>query len=75
MGQWSHPLSIVLTSVFITYLAMVVAHSLHRTLFRTSLFRSHFHTSHCLFAVGKAIRTFKLADIGEGITECEIIRW
>ena len=24
---------------------------------------------------GKVLRTFKLADIGEGITECEVIRW
>ena len=23
----------------------------------------------------KAIKQFKLADIGEGITECEVIRW
>ncbi|KAF7314455.1 Dihydrolipoamide acetyltransferase component of pyruvate dehydrogenase complex [Mycena kentingensis (nom. inval.)] len=27
------------------------------------------------FASRKVLRTFKLADIGEGITECEVIRW
>lgn len=50
-------------------------HPIHRVLFRKSLLRSHFHTSHYLLAASKVIRTFKLADIGEGITECEIIRW
>lgn len=24
---------------------------------------------------GKVVHTFKLADIGEGITECEVIKW
>ncbi|TCD71391.1 hypothetical protein EIP91_010097 [Steccherinum ochraceum] len=33
---------------------------------------SHFHTS---LARLKVTKTFKLADIGEGITECEVIRW
>ena len=32
-----------------------------------------FHTSRAVW--GKVLRTFKLADIGEGITECEIIKW
>ncbi|KAI6153081.1 2-oxoacid dehydrogenases acyltransferase-domain-containing protein [Pisolithus tinctorius] len=54
---------------------MVFARPLQRTLIRTSLFRSHFHANHCLLAARKSLRTFKLADIGEGITECEIIRW
>ncbi|KAI6028965.1 CoA-dependent acyltransferase [Pisolithus marmoratus] len=54
---------------------MVVARPLQRTLFRTSLLRSHFHVNHCLLSARKSLRTFKLADIGEGITECEIIRW
>ncbi|PSR99335.1 hypothetical protein PHLCEN_2v4148 [Hermanssonia centrifuga] len=34
---------------------------------------SLFHLSHSCW--GKVLRTFKLADIGEGITECEVIRW
>ncbi|KAL4254913.1 Dihydrolipoamide acetyltransferase component of pyruvate dehydrogenase complex [Abortiporus biennis] len=34
---------------------------------------SHFHTSFARWA--KVNKTFKLADIGEGITECEVIRW
>lgn len=34
---------------------------------------SHFHASAAQW--GKVLRTFKLADIGEGITECEVIRW
>ncbi|KAL4064769.1 2-oxoacid dehydrogenases acyltransferase-domain-containing protein [Scleroderma yunnanense] len=54
---------------------MVFVRPIQRVLFRTSHFRSHFHTSHCLRLANKAIRTFKLADIGEGITECEVIRW
>ncbi|CAL1696881.1 unnamed protein product [Somion occarium] len=36
-------------------------------------FVSHFHTSYPSWA--KVHKTFKLADIGEGITECEVIRW
>ncbi|KAH8826877.1 CoA-dependent acyltransferase, partial [Flagelloscypha sp. PMI_526] len=32
---------------------------------------SHFHSSALVYAA----KTFKLADIGEGITECEIIKW
>ncbi|KAI6020971.1 CoA-dependent acyltransferase [Pisolithus microcarpus] len=54
---------------------MVLERLLQRTLFRTSFLRSHFHVNHCLLAAQKSLRTFKLADIGEGITECEIIRW
>ena len=34
---------------------------------------SQFHSSS--IALRKVLRTFKLADIGEGITECEVIRW
>lgn len=34
---------------------------------------SCFHSSAICW--GKVLRTFKLADIGEGITECEVIRW
>ncbi|KAF7298908.1 Dihydrolipoamide acetyltransferase component of pyruvate dehydrogenase complex [Mycena indigotica] len=30
---------------------------------------------HARYASRKVLRTFKLADIGEGITECEVIRW
>ncbi|KAI0700483.1 2-oxoacid dehydrogenases acyltransferase-domain-containing protein [Cytidiella melzeri] len=33
----------------------------------------YFHTSRVCW--DKVLRTFKLADIGEGITECEVIRW
>ena len=32
-----------------------------------------FHTSRVCW--DKVLRTFKLADIGEGITECEVIKW
>ncbi|EGN92938.1 hypothetical protein SERLA73DRAFT_98510 [Serpula lacrymans var. lacrymans S7.3] len=34
---------------------------------------SHFHTSPSWSS--KVLRQFKLADIGEGITECEVIKW
>ncbi|KAI0089932.1 2-oxoacid dehydrogenases acyltransferase-domain-containing protein [Irpex rosettiformis] len=41
---------------------------------RPVLLRSRcFHTSRVCW--DKVLRTFKLADIGEGITECEVIRW
>ncbi|KAJ7069670.1 CoA-dependent acyltransferase [Mycena amicta] len=30
---------------------------------------------HARYASRKVLRTFNLADIGEGITECEVIRW
>ncbi|TDL22404.1 CoA-dependent acyltransferase [Rickenella mellea] len=33
-----------------------------------------FHSS-ALWASHKVVQQFKLADIGEGITECEVIRW
>ncbi|KAJ7104406.1 CoA-dependent acyltransferase [Mycena belliarum] len=36
---------------------------------------AHFHTTHTLWASRTVVHTFKLADIGEGITECEVIRW
>ncbi|THH15295.1 hypothetical protein EW146_g5158 [Bondarzewia mesenterica] len=36
---------------------------------------SHFHTSHSSWASRKVLQKFKLADIGEGITECEVIKW
>ncbi|OBZ78609.1 Lipoamide acyltransferase [Grifola frondosa] len=36
---------------------------------------SHLHASHPSSAVHKVLKRFTLADIGEGITECEIIRW
>jgi len=34
-----------------------------------------FHTSASSWASRKVLQTFKLADIGEGITECEVVRW
>ena len=35
----------------------------------------HLHTSSAYWASAKALRRFRLADIGEGITECEVIKW
>ena len=32
------------------------------------------HTSQALWA-HKVLKHFKLADVGEGITECEVIKW
>ncbi|KAG6887144.1 hypothetical protein C0995_001027 [Termitomyces sp. Mi166 len=37
--------------------------------------RAYFHSSATLWAMRKVVHKFKLADIGEGITECEIIKW
>ncbi|EPQ61263.1 CoA-dependent acyltransferase [Gloeophyllum trabeum ATCC 11539] len=36
---------------------------------------SLFHTSSTAWASRKVLQKFKLADIGEGITECEVIKW
>ncbi|KAJ7465960.1 CoA-dependent acyltransferase [Mycena latifolia] len=36
---------------------------------------ARFHTPHLRWASRTVVHTFKLADIGEGITECEVIRW
>lgn len=36
---------------------------------------SHLHTTALLLAKKKTIQQFRLADIGEGITECEVIKW
>ncbi|KAG6816569.1 hypothetical protein H0H87_004929 [Tephrocybe sp. NHM501043] len=37
--------------------------------------RAYFHSSSPLWLTRKVVHQFKLADIGEGITECEIIKW
>jgi 2-oxoisovalerate dehydrogenase E2 component (dihydrolipoyl transacylase) len=56
---------------------LIMLATLHRHLFRrcpTSV--SRFHTANVLaFASRKVLEKFKLADIGEGITECEVIKW
>jgi 2-oxoisovalerate dehydrogenase E2 component (dihydrolipoyl transacylase) len=36
---------------------------------------SYFHTSATSWAFRKVVHKFNLADIGEGITECEVIKW
>ncbi|KAH9020738.1 CoA-dependent acyltransferase [Lactarius hengduanensis] len=36
---------------------------------------AHFHLSPAWWAARKVLQQFKLADIGEGITECEVIKW
>ncbi|TFK48065.1 CoA-dependent acyltransferase [Heliocybe sulcata] len=36
---------------------------------------SSFHSSAIVWASRKVLQKFKLADIGEGITECEVIKW
>lgn len=46
-----------------------------RRLIGRSLVVSHFHTSQAFYGSRKVAQTFKLADIGEGITECEIVKW
>ena len=48
---------------------------IQRALVRGPVLRTHFHTAHALLAARKVLHTFKLADIGEGITECEVIKW
>ena len=36
---------------------------------------AYFHASPAWWAARKVLQRFKLADIGEGITECEVIKW
>jgi hypothetical protein len=54
---------------------VVLARPIQRTLFRGPFLRSRFHVLHPRFVARKVVHTFKLADIGEGITECEVIKW
>ncbi|KAF9218941.1 CoA-dependent acyltransferase [Gyrodon lividus] len=54
---------------------VVLARPIQRALFRGPFLRSHFHVNHSRLATRKVVHTFNLADIGEGITECEVIRW
>lgn len=42
-----------------------------RGFFKSTKFCRSFHTSGYL----EAIKPFLLADIGEGITECEVVQW
>ncbi|KAL5534961.1 hypothetical protein ACEPAF_3052 [Sanghuangporus sanghuang] len=50
------------------------SHCLQRILVRRPSLARHFHRS-SIWAARKVVQPFKLADIGEGITECEVIRW
>ncbi|KAG7090434.1 hypothetical protein E1B28_009553 [Marasmius oreades] len=36
---------------------------------------AHYHATNSVWAARKVTQKFKLADIGEGITECEVIKW
>ncbi|KAI0319888.1 2-oxoacid dehydrogenases acyltransferase-domain-containing protein [Amylostereum chailletii] len=42
---------------------------------RQQFLSSFLHTSQPWWAQRKVLHKFKLADIGEGITECEVIKW
>ncbi|KAG1814236.1 2-oxoacid dehydrogenases acyltransferase-domain-containing protein [Suillus subaureus] len=46
-----------------------------RRLLTRSTAVSHFHTFPPCLSSRRILQNFKLADIGEGITECEVIRW
>ncbi|KAH9053708.1 CoA-dependent acyltransferase [Lactarius vividus] len=46
-----------------------------RCMFRRRNTVAHFHLSPAWWAARKILQRFKLADIGEGITECEVIKW
>ncbi|KAL5518395.1 hypothetical protein ACEPAH_77 [Sanghuangporus vaninii] len=50
------------------------SHYLQRIIIRRLSLARHFHRS-SVWAARKVVQPFKLADIGEGITECEVIRW
>ncbi|KII86261.1 hypothetical protein PLICRDRAFT_55995 [Plicaturopsis crispa FD-325 SS-3] len=53
---------------------MLLSRPLRRLLARPAVV-SHFHSSRASWASPKVLQKFKLADIGEGITECEVISW
>lgn len=57
-----------------TTAAATIARPMRLLLFRPRVV-SHFHTSRTAWATRKALQQFRLADIGEGITECEVIKW
>ncbi|KAF9245406.1 2-oxoacid dehydrogenases acyltransferase-domain-containing protein [Melanogaster broomeanus] len=48
---------------------VLLARPIQRRLFCVPFLRSHFHIHHTQLAARKVVHTFKLADIGEGITE------
>ncbi|KDQ51358.1 hypothetical protein JAAARDRAFT_185131 [Jaapia argillacea MUCL 33604] len=52
---------------------MFLPRRLHGPLLRGRV--AQFHSAHACWASRKVLQKFKLADIGEGITECEVIRW
>ncbi|KAH8111506.1 CoA-dependent acyltransferase [Phellopilus nigrolimitatus] len=51
-----------------------VVRPLRRLLLRRPVLARHLHRSSA-WAARKLVQPFKLADIGEGITECEVIKW
>ncbi|KAF8883828.1 CoA-dependent acyltransferase [Infundibulicybe gibba] len=53
---------------------MMFVHPLRRLIGRPALV-SYFHSTPNSWASRKVVQKFKLADIGEGITECEVIKW
>ncbi|KZP22094.1 CoA-dependent acyltransferase [Athelia psychrophila] len=53
---------------------MLLTRSLRLLIGRPAL-TSHFHSSQAAWATRKVLQKFKLADIGEGILECEVIKW
>ena len=53
---------------------MVPQRMLCRIITRHPRLVRHLHRSSA-WAARKTLQPFKLADIGEGITECEVIKW
>ena len=53
---------------------MLLVKPLRRLLGRPTAI-SYFHTTANSWASRKVIQKFNLADIGEGITECEVVKW
>ena len=72
-----HALNIYCWLVFVSVLQHSAMILLRQT--RCALSRrchiAYFHASPAWWAARKVLQRFKLADIGEGITECEVIRW
>src|SRR5580693_2174790 len=79
-GSWPPPpvrhvqIPLVCSVLFLQYAAMILLRQTRCALSRRRHV-AYFHASPAWWAARKVLQRFKLADVGEGITECEVIRW
>jgi hypothetical protein len=60
--------------LFLRHSAMIILRQ-SRCAFSRPRHIVYFHASPAWWVARKVLQRFKLADIGEGITECEVIKW